>query len=345
VGPVEAWTKKLVHAPEKHGDAGSSGGSVARQNSPTVTSSLTRANRSSSDEPCVFGNEQARIRQFPRWAARDTVLEGVSNRQTIRPKLKLVIDKSPSKSATASFSPSFENDIAARRSECPRISATSFAVPWSENKPEISRMRIELSATASATVVPSGLRAASIVLSAGPKPIVRKSQIGTESFGKRLASSIVRIRATLPPRRRNSSVVPSSDNSTSASENPRGLAKSTLDSRAVLSLDDVTRRIPSGLNAALSTGAPWSVTVAIARPDASSHNRAVLSEDAVTIRAPSGLKAAELTLFSCPLNVATSRPDAASHKRAVLAGFNMTVQRAIGNGRSSRRLESTDIVL
>jgi hypothetical protein len=253
-----------------------------------------------------------RVCHFQKWAIRNTVLEGISNIQTIRAKLRRVMDKSPSKSAIASLSPSSENDIADRSSECPRISATSFAVPLSENNAETSKMRIKLSVAARASVVPSGLRAASMILREGPRPIVRKSQAGAWSFGERLLSSTERIRAVLPSRRRKSSVAPSFDNSKLASdENARALAKSTFDSRA-LTPDDVTIRIPSGLKDALCTAELRSASLTMACPDAASHMRAVLSHDAVTIRVPSGLKAAELTLASCPRRAAISCPDAAS---------------------------------
>ena len=65
--------------------------------------------------------------------------------------------------------------------------------------------------------------------------------------------------------------------------------------RAVLSSDAVTTRVPSGLNAAEMTG---SYALRGRRSSAGrreSHTRAVLSSDAVTTCVPSGLNAAELT--------------------------------------------------
>ena len=57
----------------------------------------------------------------------------------------------------------------------------------------------------------------------------------------------------------------------------------------VRSIDAVTMRVPSGLNAALLTSLLSSSNSA---PVAAFHTRAVRSPDAVTISAPSGLKAA-----------------------------------------------------
>src|ERR1700693_3374686 len=58
--------------------------------------------------------------------------------------------------------------------------------------------------------------------------------------------------------------------------------------RAVPSLDAVTTRLPSGLNAALNTLSGWPRT-AIEPWAPVSHSRAVLSQDAVTMRLPSKL--------------------------------------------------------
>ena len=63
--------------------------------------------------------------------------------------------------------------------------------------------------------------------------------------------------------------------------------------RAVLSIDAVTMRDPSGLKAAEFTTSSWPRRTAISLPLAASQMRAVLSDDAVTMRDPSGLKAAE----------------------------------------------------
>ena len=65
--------------------------------------------------------------------------------------------------------------------------------------------------------------------------------------------------------------------------------------RAVLSLDAVTMRDPSGLKAAESTALSWPRRTAISLALAASQMRAVLWLDAVTMRDPSGLKAAEYT--------------------------------------------------
>ncbi|HEV7404415.1 MAG TPA: hypothetical protein VGO11_15855 [Chthoniobacteraceae bacterium] len=65
--------------------------------------------------------------------------------------------------------------------------------------------------------------------------------------------------------------------------------------RAVLSCEAVTIRIPSGLNCALSTTPSWPASVANTFPLAASHTRAVLSSETVTIRVPSGLNCALTT--------------------------------------------------
>ena len=55
-------------------------------------------------------------------------------------------------------------------------------------------------------------------------------------------------------------------------------------------------RLPSGLNAALSTALSWPLSGSpIGLPVAASQSRAVLSSDAVTMRLPSGLNAALYT--------------------------------------------------
>src|SRR5580704_7620569 len=64
--------------------------------------------------------------------------------------------------------------------------------------------------------------------------------------------------------------------------------------RTVPSLDPVTTRWPSGLNAALITRSGWPKR-AIEPWVLASHSRTVLSQDAVTIRLPSELNAAPLT--------------------------------------------------
>src|ERR1700686_1994065 len=69
----------------------------------------------------------------------------------------------------------------------------------------------------------------------------------------------------------------------------------TSHSRAVPSLDAVTTRLSSGLNATLNTLSGWRMT-AIELRESISHSRAVLSHDAVTMRLPSELNAAVLTM-------------------------------------------------
>ena len=73
---------------------------------------------------------------------------------------------------------------------------------------------------------------------------------------------------------------------------PIGAPVAASHTRAVLSSDAVTTRVPSGLNAALQTGPSCCKGLPIGAPVAASHTRAVLSSDAVTTRAPSGLNAA-----------------------------------------------------
>ena len=80
-------------------------------------------------------------------------------------------------------------------------------------------------------------------------------------------------------------------------------SRPALHTRAVLSSDAVTMRLPSGLHAAHKTQSLWpSRTMGSPEPSAF-HTRAVLSSDAVTMRLPSGLHAAELTSPSWPLRV------------------------------------------
>ena len=77
---------------------------------------------------------------------------------------------------------------------------------------------------------------------------------------------------------------------------------------AVLSKDAVTTRVPSGLNAALSTGPVCPESVASAAPVLASHKRAVPSSEAVTTRVPSGLNAAPSTASVCPESVVENGP-------------------------------------
>src|SRR6266403_1281958 len=69
----------------------------------------------------------------------------------------------------------------------------------------------------------------------------------------------------------------------------------TSHSRASPSLEAVTTRLSSGLNAALNTRSGWRMT-AIELRESISHSRAVLSQDAVTMRLPSELNAMLLTM-------------------------------------------------
>ena len=71
------------------------------------------------------------------------------------------------------------------------------------------------------------------------------------------------------------------------------MPESASQTRAVLSPEAVTTRLPSGLNAAEWTGSvcPWREARVL--PESASQTRAVLSHEAVTTRLPSGLNAAE----------------------------------------------------
>src|SRR5262249_29229925 len=67
-------------------------------------------------------------------------------------------------------------------------------------------------------------------------------------------------------------------------------------SRAVLSSDVVTIRLPSGLNAALDTEPWWPLSGSpMGLPVSASHRRTVLSSEVVTMRFPSGLNTALYT--------------------------------------------------
>ena len=70
------------------------------------------------------------------------------------------------------------------------------------------------------------------------------------------------------------------------------MPESASQTRAVLSNEAVTTRLPSGLNAAVRTIAvcPWREAMVV--PESASQTRAV-SPEAVTTRLPSGLNAAE----------------------------------------------------
>ncbi len=78
----------------------------------------------------------------------------------------------------------------------------------------------------------------------------------------------------------------------------RGLPVAASQTRAVLSSDAVTMRVPSGLNCALLTPRSCPESVARGLPVAASQTRAVLSYDAVTMRVPSGLNCALVTTSS-----------------------------------------------
>ena len=71
------------------------------------------------------------------------------------------------------------------------------------------------------------------------------------------------------------------------------MPESASQTRAVLSYEAVTIRLPSGLNAAEWTEevCPWSVVMVL--PESASQTLAVLSSEAVRTRLPSGLNAAE----------------------------------------------------
>src|SRR5271157_3757134 len=81
-----------------------------------------------------------------------------------------------------------------------------------------------------------------------------------------------------------------------------------IQTRAVLSLDAVTIRLPSGLNAADLTEPACPLSSAMRAPVSAIQTRAVLSPDAVTMRLPSGLNAADLTGPACPLSSAMRAP-------------------------------------
>ena len=71
-------------------------------------------------------------------------------------------------------------------------------------------------------------------------------------------------------------------------EGARSLPESASQTRAVVSYEAVTTRLPSGLNAAELTGwvCPWRVARGL--PESASQTCAVLSPEAVTTRLPSG---------------------------------------------------------
>src|SRR6266853_4939547 len=73
------------------------------------------------------------------------------------------------------------------------------------------------------------------------------------------------------------------------------VGKDLPQSRGPVSLEAVTTRLSSGLNAALNTLSGWCMT-AIELRESISHSRAVLSQDAVTMRLPSELNATLLTM-------------------------------------------------
>ena len=73
--------------------------------------------------------------------------------------------------------------------------------------------------------------------------------------------------------------------------------------RAVLSLDAVTMRVPSGLKAAEFSGPLPAARAAIERPKAASQMRVVPSKDAVTTRVAPSLNAAAKTCRRGPSNL------------------------------------------
>ena len=83
--------------------------------------------------------------------------------------------------------------------------------------------------------------------------------------------------------------------------------------RTVPSEDAVTKRAPSGLNAALVTLLACPRQVATSAPVAASHTRAVLSSPPVASRAPSGLKATAQRGAVWPAHAAVGFPVVASN--------------------------------
>src|SRR6202522_307589 len=77
--------------------------------------------------------------------------------------------------------------------------------------------------------------------------------------------------------------------------------------RAVLSSEAVTTRVPSGENAALQTSPPCPFKTAIGLPVTASHSRAVLSWEAVRTRVLSGENAALVTEATWPRKTPLSR--------------------------------------
>ena len=77
--------------------------------------------------------------------------------------------------------------------------------------------------------------------------------------------------------------------------------------RAVLSPEAVTIRVPSGLNPAEVTPPSWPRRTRGSPLPSARHTRAVLSSEAVTIRVPSGLNPAEVTAPSWPRRTRISR--------------------------------------
>src|SRR6185295_19817107 len=98
-----------------------------------------------------------------------------------------------------------------------------------------------------------------------------------------------------------------------------GMCPETSQTWAVLSLEAVRTRRPSGLNTALHTGPEWPRSSARSFPEEASQMRAVLSSEAVRTRRPSGLKTALRTKSEWPRSSARSFPEEASQTRAVLS--------------------------
>ena len=95
--------------------------------------------------------------------------------------------------------------------------------------------------------------------------------------------------------------------------------------RAVLSSEAVTTRLPSGLNAAELTSAvcPWREA---SLAGVGVQTRAVVSPEAVTTRLPSGLNAARRTYAVCPWSGARVLLVSASQTRAVLSSEAVTTR-------------------
>ena len=72
------------------------------------------------------------------------------------------------------------------------------------------------------------------------------------------------------------------------------------------------------------------MSVAVSRPEATSHNFTVLSQLAEAMRLPSGLNATKSTCFVCPVSVAVWRPE------ATIPQFHRRVKAGRGDPRAIR---------